>query len=63
MGVFAFMVKVDKEKQGGFQDGWKRKLSEVLINLGLMNGDFKGKIGIDVNQGGVRSLDKSEKFE
>ncbi len=43
--------------------GWKKKLSETLKDLGLISKDFTGRILIDLNQGGVRCLDKTEQFE
>lgn len=43
--------------------GWKKKLSEALKELGIIDEDFKGKVLIELNQGGVRSLDKTEQFE
>ncbi len=43
--------------------GWKKKLSETLKDLGLINEDFTGKILVDLNQGGVRNLDKTEQLK
>ena len=43
--------------------GWKKKLSETLKELGIISEDFNGKILIDLTQGGVRSLDKTEQLE
>ena len=43
--------------------GWKKKLSEALKELGIISEDFNGKILIDLTQGGVRSLDKTEQLE
>lgn len=43
--------------------GWKKRISDLLKELGFIDDEFKGKVVIDINQGGTRSLDKNEKFE
>jgi hypothetical protein len=43
--------------------GWKKRISDLLKELGFIDSDFKGKVIIDINQGGTRSLDKNETFE
>ncbi len=48
----------DNEKQG-----WKKRISDLLKELGFIDEKFNGKVVIDFNQGGTRRLDKSEKFE
>ena len=42
---------------------WKKILAEALKKLGLISNDFTGKIVIDLNQGGVRSLNRSEEVK
>ena len=45
------------------KQGWKKRISDLLKELGFIDEKFKGKVVIDINQGGTRSLDKNEKFE
>jgi hypothetical protein len=42
---------------------WKKVLSEALKKLGIIGEDFTGKIIIDCNQGGIRSLNRSEEVK
>jgi hypothetical protein len=42
---------------------WKKRISDLLKELGFIDNDFKGKVIIDINQGGTRRLNKSEEFE
>jgi hypothetical protein len=39
---------------------WKKILAEALRKLGIVPENFTGKIVIDFNQGGIRSLNRSE---
>ncbi len=52
-----------EQKEEKCERGWKKQLSAMLKELGFTNNDFKGKIVIELNQGGVRSLNRTEKFE
>lgn len=55
----AIDCKVDEKSP----KSWKQRLTGYLKELGFIDKGFKGKVIIDVNHGGVRSLDKTEKFE
>lgn len=39
---------------------WKRILAEFFKKLGIIQDKFTGKIDIDFNQGGIRSIIRSE---
>ncbi len=44
------------------KDTWKKAISETLKKCGFIDEKFIGKIVIQVNQGGVKDLEKTERF-
>ena len=38
--------------------GWKKKLSETLKDLGFIDGNFTGKVVININQGEARTIEQ-----
>lgn len=42
---------------------WKKILSKTLKELGFIDEKFIGRIVIQVNQGGIRDLEKTERFD
>lgn len=43
--------------------GWKKELATFLKKLGLVKEDQTGKIIINMNQGGVTDVEKTEKMK
>ncbi len=42
---------------------WKQVIAETLKELGFIDEKYRGKVVIDVNDGGVRSLDTNKHYE
>lgn len=40
---------------------WKGELARVLCEIGLIDGNYSGKLVINLNQGGVTEVEKVEK--
>ena len=45
----------DKQKQG-----WKKRISDLLKELGFIDKDFKGKVIININQGETRNVEETK---
>ena len=41
---------------------WKKILAEFLKKLKIIRDDFTGKVDIDFNQGGIGSIQRTEKL-
>lgn len=41
---------------------WKKILAEFLKKLKVIRDDFTGKVEIDLNQGGIGSISRTEKL-
>jgi len=37
--------------------GWKKRISDLLKEIGLIDKDYKGKVVININQGETRSVE------
>lgn len=46
-------------KMTGKQD-WKKRISDLLRDLGLIDKDFKGKVVININQGEARNVEQTK---
>ncbi len=57
------MLDETSDSEQKSKKGWKKRLSDLLKELGFTNDKFKGEVIIKLNRGGVRSLDKKEEFE
>jgi hypothetical protein len=42
---------------------WKKVLFAVLNKLGIISEDFTGKIVVNINQGGITDLEKTERLK
>lgn len=42
---------------------WKDQLLEVLLQTGVIQKGFSGRVVININQGGVTELEKVERVE
>lgn len=42
---------------------WKKTISETLRMLGFIDKKFAGKIVININQGGITDIEKTQKMK
>lgn len=42
---------------------WKEDITQLLLNLGVIDETFTGRLTINLNQGGVTEIEITEKVE
>lgn len=42
---------------------WKEDIAQLLLNLGVIDEAFSGRLTINLNQGGVTEIEITEKVE
>lgn len=52
-----------KKQHGGVMSDKKRRLLDILREMGIMCSDFTGRITLNINQGSVCDIEKFERFK
>lgn len=42
---------------------WKQLLKELLVKLDIIKPEFTGKVTININQGGITDIEKTERLK